>query len=41
VGVLVQYADYLREMEVKSPLIGSQQTASSLDFFQSLEIDEE
>jgi hypothetical protein len=41
VGVLVQYADYLREMESKAPLIGSQQADSTLDFFQSLEIDEE
>ena len=40
VGVLVQYAHYLREIEAKTPLIGSQQTDSSLDFFQSLEIDE-
>jgi hypothetical protein len=41
VGVLVQYADYLREMESKAPLIGTQQADSTLDFFQSLEIDEE
>ena len=41
VGVLVQYADYLREMESKAPLIGSQQADSTLVFFQSLEIDEE
>jgi len=41
VGVLVQYADYLREMESKAPLIGSQQADSTLAFFQSLEIDEE
>ncbi len=41
VGVLVQYADYLREMESKAPLIGSQQADSTLDFFQSLEIDKE
>jgi hypothetical protein len=41
VGVLVQYADYLREMEAKTPLIVSEEAASSLDFFQNLEIDEE
>jgi hypothetical protein len=41
VGVLVQYADYLREMEAKAPLIGSQYADSSLEFFQNLEIDEE
>ena len=41
VGVLVQYADYLREMETKTPLMDSQQAASSLTFFESLEIDEE
>ena len=40
VGVLVQYADYLREMESKAPLIGTQQADSTLDFFQSLELDE-
>jgi hypothetical protein len=41
VGILVQYAEYLREMEAKAPLIGSGQMASSLAFFQSLEMDEE
>lgn len=41
VGVVVQYADYLRELEAKTPLIESQQTASSLAFFQDLEINEE
>jgi hypothetical protein len=41
IGVLVQYADFLREMEAKTPLIVSEEAASSLDFFQSLEIDEE
>ena len=40
VGVLVQYAHYLREIEAKTPLIDSQQADSSLDFFESLEIDE-
>jgi hypothetical protein len=40
VGVLVQYADYLREMEAKTPLLSSQQAASSLDFFQDLEIED-
>ena len=41
VGVMVQYADYLREIEAKTPLLGSQQTDSSQAFFQSLELDEE
>jgi hypothetical protein len=40
-GILVQYADYLREKEAQTPLVDSQQFVSSLAFFQSLEMDEE
>jgi hypothetical protein len=40
-GVLIQYADYLREKEAKTPLVESRRLASSLAFFQSLEMDEE
>ena len=41
IGILVQYAEYLREKEAKTSLVDSQQSASSLAFFQSLEMDEE
>ena len=41
VGILVQYADYLRETEAKTPLVETQQTASSVAYFQSFEMEED
>jgi len=40
VGILVQYAGYLRELEAKTPLLSGETTVSSVAYFQDLELDE-